>query len=92
MIWEREGLKGYYRGIMPSVFKAGIAAGIYFGALAESKLAMSKISSNDWLINASSSIIARTFQCLATNPMYVIKTRFEVVGFNEYRNTFDAIN
>lgn len=33
---------------------------------------------------------ARTIQTIITNPLIVVKTRFEVVGFCEYKNTFDA--
>ena len=35
--------------------------------------------------------MARTLQTCLVNPIFVIKTRFEVVGFNEYSNTYDAI-
>jgi len=42
-------------------------------------------------INFCSAVFARTLQAIITNPVYVIKIRFEVVGFNEYSNIFDAI-
>lgn len=29
-------------------------------------------------------------QCILTNPFYVVKTRFEVIGFNEYNSIWDA--
>ena len=35
--------------------------------------------------------MARTLQTLLVNPIFVIKTRFEVIGFNEYNSTFDAV-
>ena len=35
--------------------------------------------------------MARTIQTVLVNPIFVIKTRFEVVGFNEYSNTIDAV-
>ena len=33
VIYEMEGVKGYYRGMVPGVIKASVSAGIYFGAL-----------------------------------------------------------
>ena len=33
---------------------------------------------------------AKTIQTVICNPLIVIKTRFEVVGFAEYANTWDA--
>jgi hypothetical protein len=38
-----------------------------------------------------SSASARTIQTILTNPLIVIKTRFEVVGFAEYAHTWDAV-
>jgi solute carrier family 25, member 39/40 len=35
--------------------------------------------------------LARTVQTVLVNPIFVIKTRFEVIGFNDYNNTYDAI-
>lgn len=37
------------------------------------------------------SSLARTVQTVLVNPIFVIKTRFEVIGFNEYNNTYDAV-
>ena len=34
--------------------------------------------------------MARFVQCVITNPIYVIKTRLEVIGFNEYNGIFQA--
>jgi len=35
--------------------------------------------------------MARALQTFLVNPIFVIKTRFEVIGFNEYNSTFDAV-
>lgn len=36
------------------------------------------------------SAISRTNQSIISNPLIIVKTRFEVVGFNEYTGTWDA--
>ena len=33
---------------------------------------------------------ARTIQTITINPLVVVKTRFEVVGFSEYNNILDG--
>ena len=38
-----------------------------------------------------SSVIARIIQATLCNPLIVIKTRLEVLGFQEYNNTLDAM-
>jgi len=45
---------------------------------------------NESLINFLSSGIARLVQAIAINPILVIKTRYEVVGFNSYGGMRDA--
>lgn len=42
------------------------------------------------IINFFSAAIARTIQSTLVNPILVVKTRFEVVGFNSYTSVFDA--
>jgi len=89
-IHEMEGIKGYYRGMVPGVIKASFSAGLYFGTLAVSKKAIQSVSDNERFVNSSSSVVARLVQCILTNPFYVVKTRFEVIGFNEYNSVWDA--
>lgn len=36
--------------------------------------------------------MTKIIQTILANPIIVIKTRLEVVGFNEYQGVFDAIN
>ena len=36
--------------------------------------------------------MTKTMQSVMSNPIIVIKTRLEVVGFNEYSGVFDAVN
>ena len=45
---------------------------------------------SDAKVCAASSAIARTVQSVLSNPIIIIKTRYEVVGFNEYNSIYDA--
>ena len=77
--------------MVTSTIKAGVAAGVYFGVLKESKLIFSSFIRNEQTLNAAASLVARLAQSVLTNPFYVIKTRFEVIGFNEYSSVSDAV-
>lgn len=41
-------------------------------------------------VHFTSSCMARIVQSIISNPIIVIKTRFEVIGFNEYNSISDA--
>ena len=90
-IWKSEGMFGFYRGMAIGTVKAGIAQGIYFGTLWEMKKSLSHDGKSDKRVNFEASVLARFTQCVLTNPFYVIKTWFEVIGFNEYWSVFDAV-
>jgi hypothetical protein len=42
-------------------------------------------------VNFYSSATARAVQSVLSNPLIVIKTRLEVLGFQEYNSLFDAV-
>ena len=44
----------------------------------------------DSQIHFTASCMARTIQSCVSNPLIVIKTRLEVIGFNEYNSIMDA--
>ena len=46
---------------------------------------------SDTAVNFWSSAIARAIQSVLSNPLIVIKTRLEVLGFQEYNSLTDAI-
>ena len=39
---------------------------------------------------ATAAAFTKVIQTVISNPIVVVKTRFEVAGFNEYQNTMDA--
>ena len=42
-------------------------------------------------MNFLASTYGRFIQSVITNPFYVVKTRFEVIGFNEYSSILDGV-
>ena len=82
LIYEREGPKGYFRGFFPSLIKNTMNSGTYFSMLHYLKhmlYAMNIMS--DHAVNFWSSAVARGIQSTLSNPLIVIKTRLEVLGF-----------
>ena len=86
MIYAQEGLPGFLRGLLPSVLKNTLNAGTYYSILFYTetylKLAPGKRTDSQNQFLASS--FARAVQAIICNPLVVIKTRLEVIGFNEY--------
>ncbi len=90
LIYAEEGIKGFYRGFVPGCIKSSVAAAIYFYLLNASRKFYSGIVSHKSLSDFLSAMTARATQTLITNPIIIVKTRFEVIGFNEYKNMLDA--
>jgi hypothetical protein len=92
-IKKEEGLKGFYRGLTPTILKTPLGTAIYFSCLEYNKKIIKKqrlFKINDGLSNFLSSAAARFVQCIFVNPILVIITRFEVVGFNSYNSILDG--
>lgn len=92
LIYEREGFRGYFRGFGPSVVKNTMNAGTYFSTLhflQQMLLRMNFMS--EPAVNFWASAVARGIQSVLSNPIIVIKTRLEVLGFQEYSGLTDAI-
>jgi hypothetical protein len=90
-LFQEEGLKGFYRGLTPTIIKTPIATGVYFSTLERSKSAIDeniKISTNTRNFIASG--FARSIQCIIANPILLIITRFEVIGFKSYNSFLHA--
>ena len=91
-IYSTEGLPGFMRGLVPSMVKNTLTAGSYFSMLYyfEETLKRMQIFQNQAQLNSLASMLARIAQTTISNPIIIIKTRFEVTGFNEYSGIFDA--
>lgn len=91
LIFEREGFKGYYRGFLPSLIKNTLNAGSYFSTLHYLRLALHQTNLfTEHTVNFMSAALARSVLTTLSNPIIVIKTRLEVLGFDEYKSLYDA--
>jgi hypothetical protein len=82
LIMEREGIRGYFRGFGPSILKNTLNSGTYFSMLhflQQMLLKMNFMSAHG--VNFWASATARAVQSILSNPLIVIKTRLEVLGF-----------
>ena len=100
-IYCLEGFKGFIRGMTPAMFRIIISTSIFFTGInnfknmfrdLNKKRSENKKFLSDTSINFLSSAIARIFSGVLTNPITVIRTRFEVLGFDQYINMRHAIS
>ena len=92
LIYRREGIYGYYRGFLAAMIKNAINAGTYFACLHYLNQMLIPVTIiPDYAKNFTASAIARVAQSTVGNPIIVIKTRLEVLGFNEYTGIMDAV-
>lgn len=66
-------------------------AGTYFSTLHYFKVLLEFTTLNEHAINFTASACARAIQTTLSNPLVVIKTRLEVLGFSEYNSLKDAV-
>lgn len=91
MIYAREGVFGFLRGLWPSMIKNCLNAGTYFSLLFYSEETLRNLGIfSAPQVSFISSSFAQSVQTILSNPLVVIKTRLEVIGFSEYNNTLDA--
>ncbi len=84
-IYRKEGMQGFMRGFTPSMLKNTLNAGSYFSMLYYTETLIRGTGLfNDSQASFLASAFSRTFQSIISNPLIVVKTRFEVVGFAEY--------
>lgn len=91
LVYAKEGIKGYYRGFTPSIIKNSMNAGTYFAALHFFVNKMKPLDLGEHRTNSVASALARVVQSVTCNPLVIIKTRMEVLSFNEYSGLGDAI-
>ena len=90
-IYRKEGMQGFMRGFVPSMLKNTLNAGSYFSMLYYTETLIRGTGLfNDSQTSFLASAFSRTFQSIISNPLIVVKTRFEVVGFAEYSGVSDA--
>ena len=87
-MYEREGLRSFWRGTTANVLRSSGSAAIYFHTLR--KLDMLTESQGKARYDFINSALARTTTAVITNPLTIIRTRAEIIGHDEYRNFFRA--
>lgn len=91
LIYLKEGSGGFLRGLSPSIIKNTLNAGTYYSILFYLETSLKQMGfENESQVHFISSASARAVQSIVSNPLVVIKTRLEVVGFNEYDGIADA--
>ena len=94
LIVKNDGLLGFYRGFTAATIKNIFGSSIYFACLESIKQRLRQnqnLKKKPILVNLISAAISRTAQMLSVAPIVVIKTRFEVSGFNKYNGLIDAV-
>jgi len=90
LIYQMEGLKGFYRGLSPALLRIALGSAVYFQALNDLGKQFKKVGMVGSYSDFLSSGLARMTSAFFCNPLTVIRTRLEVVGFSEYSNMGDA--
>jgi len=94
-IFHKEGFKGFFRGGLTSLGKSTLSAGVFFTGLENVHVLTNHLrdikSIPPNLIDFFNACCSRTLTTLTINPMNVIKTRFEVVGSNQYNSILHAV-
>ena len=91
-IYQSEGMRGYMRGLTPSIIKCGLTSGTFFSTLYYFEENLKKLNMmSDSKVHFTASCMARVVQSIISNPIILIKSRLEVIGFNEYNSIMDAV-
>ncbi|KAK4179888.1 mitochondrial carrier domain-containing protein [Triangularia setosa] len=75
IIWREEGVRGMYRGLGPIIMGYLPTWAVWFTVYNKSKIYLSQYHDRPFVVNFWSSIIAGASSTIATNPIWVIKTR-----------------
>ena len=88
-----EGIRGFYRSINPTLLRVPLNNALYFSCLEFFKKITSKSNYlNTNVINMISSALSRGLCCITLNPLLIIITRFEIIGFKDYKSTMHGIS
>lgn len=92
-IYNKEGLKGFYRGLIPNLLRIPIGDAIFFSTLELSqRILKNHLHLNKTLCYMISSSLGMTFECIVVNPILVIATRSEKLESKQNNNVFKAFH
>ena len=90
-IYRNEGMPGFMRGIVPTLMQRPLTTGTFLSMLYYTE---TLLKNTGLFYDSQSAFIAgstsRIFLSIISNPLIVVKTRLEVVGFSEYTGVTDA--
>ncbi len=93
LIGVTEGIKGFWRGLAPSLIRSSLGSSSYFLLLTQleeiSHLKHHKLSNKDHFLNSA---FSRMLATLIINPIAVVGSRFEVPFIRPYNNMFSAFH
>lgn len=96
-VYQREGIRGFYRGGSIAAIKSSIGFGVFFNGIQTiPRLLGLQIKSDghyihNHLVNFITGSSAMFFTTLISTPLTVLKTRFEIVGKSEYKSIRQAV-
>lgn len=98
-IWRDDGIRGFYRGLGPTIFGYLPTWAIYFTVYDTSKQTLARdlgtTGEEDFLNHILSALTAGAISTVCTSPLWVVKTRFMLQSLKDksvkpYRHTGDA--
>lgn len=97
-IWQQEHIRGFYRGLGPTIFGYLPTWAIYFTVYDKVKAVISRrrnAHEEDLATHMTAALVAGMTSTCATNPFWVIRTRFMTQSAldpsERYRHTWDAL-
>jgi len=93
VIYQLEGLKGFWRGLTPALMRIGTANSVYFHFLELFSKPVASFQFNQRINDFVTSSSARIISTLMINPLTMLKTRMELPGdqFN-YKGVYDGVS
>lgn len=88
-LYKTEGLKGFYRGLLPCLIRNGGGSSVYFSTLRYLD-SLSKDTEHKKKFHFINSALARITSTIVINPVAVVGSRIEIPGFNDYKSLSDG--
>lgn len=93
VIYQLEGVKGFWRGLTPALMRIGTANSVYFHFLELFSKPVSSLHLNQRINDFVTSSSARIISTLVINPLTMLKTRMELPGDQfRYKGVFDGVS
>jgi solute carrier family 25, member 38 len=95
-IYTLEGVRGFFRGGLSGMARSTLSSGIFFTGIENFHLLTKGLRNNGYVpnnvIDFLNAGMTRMINTAVNNPLTVVKTKFEVVGKNEYKSIAQAIS